>query len=338
MGIEENQMALTTNPAFNFFFAEFSTYLDAHYSRPANLAEKEKIKNGPKRIRRLDSLARLIVKGDTQNCAAVALVNKTWYVTANNYSGIQQNITQIFVALSKVKKSASGVISTRDARTYLLEKYLKSVKNTPNIRSRLKKDVRKFLSALKTNEVFKQSAINNLLNDGFHYYKNKCQLHAEMRLLSGLADSSSTKAMKVTLGISKLCCKLCAAGIRAFQNTHENFKIHFRGRHGNFYYAWKPSDYLITHCFREFVGEEAFDEYTKATRANKKMIIKALQNLDENRDHLKSFFQPSRGGVTLNSESAEPPSTEDSTSSDDLSFDDVESSEQPDDSDTSGTE
>src|ERR1700722_3083384 len=158
-------MTLATNKTLDGFFTEFSSYLDAHYSRPKE-PEKGVIKNGPPRVRRLDSLARLIIKENTlENCAAVALLNDKWYFTANDYAQIKDNIADIiFNGLSRVVRNDEDVIvRTAEARDYLLNEYLKSVTDAPLTLSRLQKDVRKFLSALKTDTIFTKHEIEALL-------------------------------------------------------------------------------------------------------------------------------------------------------------------------------
>lgn len=309
-------MTSATNKAFNRFFEAFSSHLDEHYSRPQGV-EKEQIRNSPKRIRRLDSLARLIIKENTNNCAAVALINNKWYFTANDYPQIQDNLKKIFKALRKLEKNTNNeVVSTTKARNYLLSKYLTSVKDNPRTLQRLEKDVRKFLASLKKTTIFTSVEIKSLLGPECHYFFNTRNLHAEMRLISSLA--SLIQNSTISLGISKLCCKLCAAGVSSFQSTyHANIEI--RGRHGNFYYAWTPSSKLLGHGFKSFVGKKAAAIYYRADRKTKKEIKSVLKNLHAHRDEIKDFFQSQRGGVNLNSASPASLSTEKSTSSENTS-------------------
>jgi hypothetical protein len=318
-----------TSKTHNDFFSAFSSYLNDNFSRP-NKVEKESIRNGPKRIRRLDSLARLIIKENTlDNCAAVAVRDNKWYFTANNYQQIKPNLKIIFSALDKLEKNDKGMVcSTKKARNYLLEKYLnhKSVTKHPNTHKRLVRDVKKFLSSLKTNSIFTKKEITSLLGPNYYYYKNKKAIHAEMTLLSKLSDPS--KDQVVTLGISKLCCKLCAAGVLAFKKHYPNQEIQFRGRHGNFYYGWKPSELLLNDCLAKFVGDKAYKIFASKNNKAKNEIIAILSDLESNRKFLSKFFTPSRGGVTVNSDSPTAISSEKSTSSDEISSDDSQSSEE----------
>ena len=138
----------------------------------------------------------------------------------------------------------------------------------------------------------------------------------------------------MTLGISKLCCKLCAAGVSSITETYQ-LSVEFRGRHGNFYLAWKPSQILFKKkCFTNFVGEQASLIYSKADTKTQSKIRTILSDLDKYRADLSPYFSPQRGNVTLNSDSPAPLSTEKETSSDEVSPDNLQSPEQPDDSDS----
>ena len=324
---------MTSKTTHNDFFSAFSSHLDENYSRP-NEVEKGVIKNGLKRVRRLDSLARLIIKESTlENCAAIALLNNKWYFTANNWKLIKPNIKKIFSALEKVEKNDEGMIcGTGKAREYLLKTYLKSVpkNDSPNTHKRLVRDVRKFLSSLKTYSIFTKQEIQGLLGPNYYYHENPKFLHAETNLLSVLVDP--LKEQSVALGISKLCCKLCAAGVAAIKKKYPYLSIQFRGRHGNFYYGWKPSNLLLTECFAKFVGDDAYNIYLKKNTIKKKKIIEILSDLETHRKYLNQFFISSRGGVTINSDSPAALSSEKDISSDEISSNDSQFSEEPGDS------
>lgn len=294
---------------FDDFFGRFSSYLNDNFSRPVE-QDKERIRNGPKRIRRLDSLARLIIRENTENCAAVGLVNNRWLMTANNLDKIRANADFICQSIKKIY-SDNGRVRTKLARQELLT-YLAAVSYVPNI-DKLNRDVRKFLSSLKTNDIFTKKEINNLLEEGFKNVENKKGFHAEINLLLILLNTYKTKIFKAEFGISKLCCRLCAAGIAALRETHPNLDVQVRGRHGNFYFEWKPSQKLFIEnekCFSIFVGNEAFVVYKKAGSADQGKILAALSDLSANRTKLEPFFTPQREAVNTNSESPAPPDTE----------------------------
>lgn len=320
--------------AYSKFFIEFSAYLNANFGRPG-LEEKEQIRNGPLKIRRLDSLARLIIKDQTgDNCAAVALVNNEWYFTANNYDKVKENLKCILKALKKnIKFNQGEVVRTRNARKYLIKNYLKGL-NKPLIKKRLKKDVRKFLSALKTNEVFTSTEIKNLFSKNHrHSYKNSWHLHAEMRLLLRMEKACpQTNQAIVTIGISKLCCKLCASGVAAFKKRYKHLTINLRGRHGNFYYGWVPPKLLLDKCLENFIGKKAHLIYSRASFEAQESIRETLLNLEDHRSKLQVFFTSQRGGVNLNSDSIEPQNTESETISEEVSELSIESSMYPEDS------
>lgn len=293
------------------FFNAFKAHLN-NFGRPEQ-EEKELIRNGPERVRRLDSLARLINKGDSENCVAVALKDKKWYFTANNYAAVKSNLKIIFEGLLQIKKNKNGKVKTKHARRFLLKKYLSNVpKHKTKIRKRLEKDVRKFLSSLKTKAIFTKKEISNLLDPDIPYKKinNKEALHAEVALLSSFASKKVTSC--ISLGISKLCCKLCAAAIPAFK-----LDVDFRGRHGNFYYAWTPSSLLLEpQCFEIFVGKKAFLIYKNMKKKDQKETKRILSDLSSHRDFLTSFFSAQRGGVALDSVSAAPRSSHSESSYD----------------------
>jgi|GEM_PF-4289306 len=298
------------NTAFNLFFENFSSYIDENFSRPVG-QEKEDIRNGPKRIRRLDSLARLIIMEDTDNCAAVGLVKNNWLITANKVENIKANADYIIQCINLIYTEDNGRVRTKDARTALLA-YLNAKEDVPNI-GKLRKDVRKFLSSLKTNSIFNKTEIQILFKNGFKMVKNDRGLHAEIMLLLRMLNKADGKKIKVDLGISKLCCKLCAAGIFALQNTYQNLQVEFRGRHGNFYFRWKTSQTLFINnfeCFKVFVGREAYKIYHKASTQEKENILNALSDLDANREALEDYFKSQRGGVMANSDSSAPPDTD----------------------------
>lgn len=295
--------------ASNQFFCQFSIYLEENFGRPEDPQSKEVIRNGDKKVRRLDSLARLIIKDKTDNCAAVALVNNVWYFTANNYDKIKDNIKLIFKALRIVEIDKGRVVSTRNARNSLIDSYLGDVVNNPNIKTRLIKDVKKFLSALKTDDVFTSSEIETLVSKHYWFLRNPRHFHAEMDLLL-YSVRTFTNDTTITIGISKLCCRLCASGVDAFKNRYQHLGINLRGRHGNFYFGWVPPRLLLKDCFEDFVGESAYSIYSEASPQIQEEIKKALFNLEENRGALEKFFIPKRGGVNLNSVSPAPPNTE----------------------------
>ncbi|CAM0117710.1 nucleic acid/nucleotide deaminase domain-containing protein [Rhabdochlamydiaceae symbiont of Dictyostelium giganteum] len=297
----------------NSFFHSFKQHIDANFSRLPNGPEKIAVKNGPKRIRRLDSLARLLIHKDhTTNCVAIGLINNQWYFTANdNIEELKINIDHILIALSKLKKNDAGkILETSEAREYLFGIYKDMLQRhaTNNRLSRTEKDIRKFLTSLKSDDVFTPEEITNLLALQKQFIvvcENNDAVHAEIELISYIKNE--LYSYDLTLGISKLCCQLCAAAIQAFQQKFMR-TIHFRGVHGNFYYKWKPSEFLITDCFEEFVGPNAYDEYRKAS--NKEEIKEVLKNLHFDRDKIDHIFQASRGAVQLQSNSAPDGSTQ----------------------------
>jgi hypothetical protein len=311
------------------FLEAFSSHLE-QFSRP-NHHEREQIRNGPIRLRRLDSLARLIVREKTENCAAVALVDNQWHFTANNLEEITGNVRMIYSGLTRVTRNKRGeVLKTKDARHFLFEKYLKSFQSHTRTRTRLEKDIRKFLSSLKHGKgIFTTKEISNLFRKKI-FIENPEKLHAEVSLITFFEKEKCT----IYLGISKLCCRLCAATIFAFRkSTHLNIKV--RGRHGNFYFAWKPPSELFEKTlFRKFVGEKAFSIYKHAGSNKQVEINNILLNLDDNREVLKPYFTAQRGGVKVDSVSAAPPSTEDSESSKESDTISELPSEEADDSDS----
>ncbi|CUI18191.1 hypothetical protein PNK_p0139 (plasmid) [Candidatus Protochlamydia naegleriophila] len=73
------------------FFQAFGTHLEK-FDRPNDEEGKQEIRDYDKCVRRLDSLARLIVNGDGTNCVAVALVNDEWYFTANKIGTLEKSV------------------------------------------------------------------------------------------------------------------------------------------------------------------------------------------------------------------------------------------------------
>ncbi|MBA3284484.1 MAG: hypothetical protein H0U27_05415 [Nitrosopumilus sp.] len=102
--------------------------------------------------------------------------------------------------------------------------------------------------------------MKNFKKFNIFFVENPNGLHAEMMLLRRILIKLHLKTELITLGISKLCCKLCAAGLFAVQGTFQT-EINFRGRHGNFYYGWKPSNTLLIneeHIFKKFDRKTGF--------------------------------------------------------------------------------
>lgn len=100
---------------------------------------------------------------------------------------------------------------------------------------------------------------------------------------------------------------MCAASIQTFINSEKT--ITCRGRHGNFYFNWKSSNYLLTDkFFKIFVGDDAYKKIEKDEKTQK-IIKKILSNMDtkERRAQLKGLdFKTQIGGVKLDSDSSIP--------------------------------
>ncbi|CUI18190.1 hypothetical protein PNK_p0138 (plasmid) [Candidatus Protochlamydia naegleriophila] len=143
-----------------------------------------------------------------------------------------------------------------------------------------------------TNEregIFTQQSIKNLCSGNINFVSNEEHLHAEIRLLRFLYKtygySKNNNPLTIDLGISKLCCKLCAAGISAIKDAHNHVNIKYRGCHGNFYYGWKPSItlFLSNTRFPYFVGQEAFKIYENNDRNFRKDKRNKDKECEENK-------------------------------------------------------
>jgi len=287
------------------FFKKFHDHLE-RYSRPSE-EEKKQIKDAPKRIRRLDSLSRLMIKENTDNCVAVVLFEGKWQVAANESSEIEGNLKRIFSALRKVKVDEDGNITSTTETRKALNAYIVSAIKKPIIYKRLQRDVKKFLAALKSDKIFKTEEREILLRCELELYKNSGKKHAEIKLASKLVRLVDEEEMqKVPIGISKLCCKMCAAGMSAINKAHDNIHFRTKGRHGNFYYGWKPTKLLLNRkCLQHFVGKAAYEVYQNAESATRKRIRAQLKDLHKLKtsDELLTLFKPGRGAVNMNSAS-----------------------------------
>lgn len=291
--------------ALPVFFTKFHDHLE-RYSRPSK-EEKKEIKDAHKRIRRLDSLSRLMIKEDTDNCVAVALFEGKWQVAANKSSEIEGNLKRIFRALRKVEVDEDGNVTSTTQVRKALNAYILSAINKPKIYKRLQKDVKKLLAALKSDKIFKAEEREILLRCELELYKNSGEKHAEIKLASKLVRLVDEKEIqKIPIGISKLCCKMCAAGMSAINKAHDNIHFRTRGRHGNFYSGWKPTNLLLKRkCLQHFVGKAAYEVYQNAESATRKRIRAQLKDLHKLKtiDELLTLFKPGRGAVNLNSTS-----------------------------------
>lgn len=316
----------TANVDHDKFFSAFSAHLKANHSRVTAPDEREKIRNADRRIRRLDSLARLINTGINKNCVAVTIYNNQWYATANKTRNKKEKtlLNNITIIVDGIKNGST-------------EKYLKMklnlLSNDPKNRSN--KDVCKLIDSMsKANpDCFTENEIKNIKEKGVKLYENPDGIHAEMRLLHEIFDkviyndlsqyvqikqfidgssgriSDHIKKPKLTLGISKLCCRLCSSGVSAIKIEYQNLiDLSFRGRHGNFYFDWKPISFLLDIGFEKFVGQSAYEIYNKASDDKiKGQIIATLKDLKGHQGQLLSFFKEQIGATkALSSDSPLP--------------------------------
>ena len=100
--------------------------------------------------------------------------------------------------------------------------------------------------------------------------------HAEMKILDYFFDNNLFKSMGY-IGISKPCCLGCAA-VLVIAN-HENPLIGFKGTHGKTYgTGWALPNYIASDETRlkAFLGETAWDLYTKLSEQGQKALLNTL--------------------------------------------------------------
>ena len=201
------------------------------------------------KIRRMDSLARILNGYDSENCTAVCLYNNKLYITANTVSpALGNRISDLKVWLSGYPKPdmPGGELLKNNRLKRDFYKIFQSVNNWRRrkvfsiTKSGKRREESTFIPAYHMPEL--RLLINND-DDVVKIVENPKGLHAEMCLLDYLItlETSFIQQREIIFGISKLCCKLCSCAMNAAGLVNG---LNYRAGHGNFYNNWVMPSFI----------------------------------------------------------------------------------------------